>query len=126
MWFRGLAALGATLSLVGCGPSAAPDKSPRASAREDSVDHLKLPQTGNITRENLVAFARANMAYRPADQFSKRFDDSALEGRSFELKLPIARDETSANFSYNADKEELTLSLLPEAASLHRDEDTYV
>jgi len=125
MWLRSLVALGAAVSLWGCAPTGRDDKKATNSVPAVSTDHLKLPATGNITRENLVAFAHAKMAHRPADQFSKAFDDSALEGRTFELRLPIARDETSANFSYDAEKEQLTLSLLPEAASLHRDEDTY-
>lgn len=66
----------------------------------------------------LSAIAQAKLAFKPADEFSKSYDDSFLEGKTFTLRLPVpsteSNDEASAHYSYDADKEEFRLSFSPE------------
>ncbi len=71
----------------------------------------------------LISIAEAKLAFKPADEFSKGYDDSFLEGKTFTLRLQVAprggTEESSAHYAYDADTEDFQVSLLPEAGSLN-------
>lgn len=115
-----LLVVSSVLALAAC--DASKPSSPATAAEPDASD-LKLGAEG-VTAANLAAYAYAKLAFIPKDEFSKDFDDTPLAGRAFKLQIPVVsnKDSSSVSYSYDADKEELTISLLPEAPSLHRED----
>ena len=73
----------------------------------------KLPNR-MLNEKDLVAWAKLVRDYRKPDQFSKDWRGAEIIGRTFVVKLKLSSDYGDSGFgqwSYNADKESLTLSI---------------
>jgi hypothetical protein len=75
----------------------------------------KLPATGGLSLADLANFAKLERDFVKADDFSKGFDDSPLNGRTFVLTLPVSQysgtSTMPAEWTYNAENQELTLTV---------------
>ncbi|RQG99814.1 hypothetical protein [Paraburkholderia dinghuensis] len=89
-------------------------------------DPLALP-TGDLDDETIANYLHAAMDYEKPDQFSKGFNDAPLVGRHFNIDIPYQKystgDERGPTYSYDADKELLTLTVAVDSA--HREADEY-
>lgn len=81
-----------TSHLVGCSKS---EETHGGVAAASKADPLALPTSGALTTQNLVAYLRARLTFRRADEFSPDFDDSALKNRSFKAVVPVTSGDTS-------------------------------
>lgn len=113
LWLAAFAA-----ALTGCSNSE-PSGDTDAVATSTDIAALALPNPNDpVSIMGLTAMAQAKLAFKPADEFSKDYDDSFLEGKTFSLRLPVTSandaDKGSASYLYDADKEDFRLSFLPE------------
>ena len=105
--------------IVAAGTLAACDKSgtntnDQATENEQVVQppkpaSLSLPATGDLSRETLLAYLTAKDTFENStrDPYSKSFNDKALAGRRFSIKL----DNSSISSVYDADTEKLKVSV---------------
>lgn len=113
---------GLAVVLAGCSkPHTADDADTSVTA--SALAALTAPNPNDpVSIMGLTAIAQAKLAFKRADQFSKGYDDSFLEGKTFTLRLPVTSvegtDESSARYAYDADKEDLELSFQPESPIL--------
>jgi hypothetical protein len=77
-----------------------------------------------LENHNLVNYASAAMDFVKKDEFSPGFNETPLVGRHFKVTVPYAKDETSLNYRYDADKQSLSVWLYPES-NLHFDKQAY-
>lgn len=72
---------------------------------------------GVLNKQSLIRFAMTVSEYQPKDDFSpKEFDDSKLVGRRIQFEQRYfagISDELPSIYSYDVDKQELTLSVTP-------------
>jgi len=74
---------------------------------------LALPADG-LDDETIANYLHAAMDYKRPDEFSKGFNDAALVGRHFKIYIPADKEgERGPTYSYDADKEQLTLTVRP-------------
>ncbi|MBP2158900.1 MULTISPECIES: hypothetical protein [Asticcacaulis] len=111
-----LAGIAAVLS--GCSkPQTADDADTSVTA--SALAALTTPNPNDpVSIVGLTTIAEAKLAFKPADEFSKGYDDSFLEGKTFTFRLPVTSandaDKSSASYLYDADKEDFRLSFSPE------------
>ncbi len=102
--------------LTACDQRPPPDAASAASAPESitaSKDPLALPAEG-LDDETIANYLHAAMDYKRADEFSKGFNDAALVGRHFKIYIPADKEgERGPTYYYDADKEQLTLTVRP-------------
>jgi|GEM_PF-5650747 len=97
------------------GASCHPPQAPQSKVQTEAAGNFipaslddgasaSLPD-GILDRHALIRFIRAAYQFKPADQFSPTFDDSAIRGRRFHVELI-----TSPNVRYDASRHTLTMS----------------
>ncbi|WP_321796353.1 hypothetical protein [Burkholderia sp. BCC1988] len=105
-----------SLVLIACDQRPPPDVASAASAPESttaSKDPLALPADG-LDDETIANYLHAAMDYKRPDEFSKGFNDAALVGRHFKIYIPADKEgERGPTYDYDADKEQLTLTVRP-------------
>lgn len=103
----------AAFLLVSCSNDTSSDRNApaRSSASAASVaikaeNELELP-AGKISAKNLIAYAQGVFSSPKGDQFTKRFDDQPLQGRTFKFTVPYDQYSGSLHFQYDPQKEKL-------------------
>lgn len=114
LWVAGAAAL----MLAGCdNPSSEAEEASKAAAR---AADLQLKSDGTVTAANMIAYGKAKLTFTPKDEFSKGFDDSALDGRHFQVRLPVS-DAGAVRYEYDPEKEVLNVRVYPDTTVQYRD-----
>jgi hypothetical protein len=113
-WMAGVAAL----VLTGCEDSSS--GTTEASKEAVNAADLRLKSDGTVTAANLIAYSKAKLAFTPKDEFSKGFDDSALEGRHFRVRQPVS-DSGAVHYGYDPEKEVLSIFISPYSTVQYRD-----
>ncbi|MCR6658008.1 MAG: hypothetical protein NVV72_01190 [Asticcacaulis sp.] len=114
-------------ALSNCSPATTPAETKENSSISATVALSAIPDTKEVTTLDLLNYARSMLSFKKPDEFSKSFNDTALAGKNFDFHLAVNKrgDEGSINYGYDADREILTLLVLPEAGTIHRgDHDT--
>jgi hypothetical protein len=109
-----LALMALALPLASCGQPAPQPPKPD-DAKSAAPLGFKLPATGNLSLSDLTNFAKLERDFVKPDDFSKGFDDSPLRDRQFTITLPVSQyagdSLTPAQWSYDPEKEELSLTV---------------
>ena len=109
--------------LMSCGQPAPTPVTPD-DAKSPAPMGYKLPATGVLDLADLTNFAKLERDFVKPDDFSKGFDDGPLNGRTFVLTLPVSQysgpSSVPAEWTYDAEKEELTLTIASGDTSISR------